>query len=288
RKQRAEVEGETVPLAHESSSVQTPNVGRARVSVKWCEASVSALFRLRYHDMLARFDGIKNNQAKREAWELLAAELSIELQRPFNSQHAQNKINELKKLWFAPSSKATGNGRRVRTRPQYYDVMFEYWGDKAGFSRTSFMTTDGDLPAEFLSSPLACPEGHLDAPSEAESTPLSSDSCDENVSELPQTPVSVDTPKLTKRLFSRSKAKRSPTGKPLSQAESLFKGLEAVGNGLHALGSAVVGKRGTMDGDVGQQILGAIEKQTSALEQQNNQLSQLLQHLLGRGSASNP
>ncbi|ETW08694.1 hypothetical protein H310_01221 [Aphanomyces invadans] len=78
--------------------------------------------------MADRFDGVKNNQMKMDAYDLLAAELSIEMERVFDARSVQSKIHDLKQQWFKPQVKATGNGLLVRSKPQYYDITFEYWG----------------------------------------------------------------------------------------------------------------------------------------------------------------
>ncbi|RHZ02117.1 hypothetical protein DYB31_012506 [Aphanomyces astaci] len=57
----------------------------------WCDRSVATLFSLRYNSPLAsRFDS-KNNSGKRVAYVMLAAVLSVEMQREFVAKQAQDK-----------------------------------------------------------------------------------------------------------------------------------------------------------------------------------------------------
>ncbi|ETV63578.1 hypothetical protein H257_19496, partial [Aphanomyces astaci] len=58
----------------------------------WCDRSVATLFSLRYNSPLAsRFDS-KNNSGKRVAYVMLAAELSVEIQREFVAKQVQDKV----------------------------------------------------------------------------------------------------------------------------------------------------------------------------------------------------
>ncbi|RHY77162.1 hypothetical protein DYB34_010311 [Aphanomyces astaci] len=57
----------------------------------WCDRSVATLFSLRYNSPLAsRFDS-KNNSGKRVAYVMLAAVLSVEMQREFVAKQVQDK-----------------------------------------------------------------------------------------------------------------------------------------------------------------------------------------------------
>ncbi|ETW07073.1 hypothetical protein H310_03145 [Aphanomyces invadans] len=123
------------------SSHATGTAG-VRQKAKWCVSSVSAMLRLRYIGMADRFDGVKNNQMKKDAYDLLAAELSIGMERVFDARSVQSKIHDLKQQWFKPQVKATGNGLLVRSKPQYYDIMFEYWGSIPVLSRDTLMSSD--------------------------------------------------------------------------------------------------------------------------------------------------
>ncbi|ETV89860.1 hypothetical protein H310_15302 [Aphanomyces invadans] len=144
--------------------------------------------------MADRFDGVKNNQMKKDAYDLLAAELSIEMERVFDARSAQNKIHDLKQQYFKPQVKATGNGLLVRSKPQYFDIMFEYWGSMPGLSRDTSMSSDvpaldGNANTDVL--PLYGNDVVHD--SDASSSALESE-CDE--------PTVKKSPLLERKLFS--------------------------------------------------------------------------------------
>ncbi|RHY64862.1 hypothetical protein DYB38_004731 [Aphanomyces astaci] len=61
-------------------------------SASWCEESVARLFFLRYKTELAnRFDS-KNNNQKKEAYEMLASELSIDVNRVYSAKQVKDKV----------------------------------------------------------------------------------------------------------------------------------------------------------------------------------------------------
>ncbi|RHY92669.1 hypothetical protein DYB31_012718, partial [Aphanomyces astaci] len=60
-------------------------------SASWCEESVARLFFLRYKTELAnRFDS-KNNNQKKEAYEMLPSELSIDVNRIYSAKQVKDK-----------------------------------------------------------------------------------------------------------------------------------------------------------------------------------------------------
>ncbi|ETV78742.1 hypothetical protein H257_07585 [Aphanomyces astaci] len=101
-------------------------------------------FSLRYNSRLAsRFDS-KNNSGKRVAYVMLAAELSVEMQREFVAKQVQDKFAKMKTEWSVskPSLPSpTGNLSKAQL-PMHYDIMLEYWGTKVGNKRESLMSTD--------------------------------------------------------------------------------------------------------------------------------------------------
>ncbi|KAF0750648.1 hypothetical protein AaE_006635 [Aphanomyces astaci] len=102
------------------------------------------MFKLRYKSALAsRFDS-KNNYGKRVAYVMLATELSVVMQREFTAKQVQDKLAKMKTEWSLskPTLPApTGNSPRALL-PLHYDVMLDYWGEKAGFRRESLISTD--------------------------------------------------------------------------------------------------------------------------------------------------
>ncbi|KAG9410073.1 hypothetical protein AC1031_018107 [Aphanomyces cochlioides] len=57
----------------------------------WCDVSVELLLRLRFRDMNDRFSNAKSAQMKKDAYGILAAELSSALQREYDHNKVQNK-----------------------------------------------------------------------------------------------------------------------------------------------------------------------------------------------------
>ncbi|KAH9110604.1 hypothetical protein AeMF1_014646, partial [Aphanomyces euteiches] len=114
-------------------------------AARWNEEAVERMFQLRYKDFAGRFDHCKNTQAKKEAYILLAAELSLQMGVVYDVTQVQNKFHELRKKWTSPSLKATGNGDLVQPKPQFYDIMLDYWGMKPGLSRDTLFSTEVDI-----------------------------------------------------------------------------------------------------------------------------------------------
>ncbi|KAG9403374.1 hypothetical protein AC1031_006020 [Aphanomyces cochlioides] len=84
--------------------------------------------------------------------------------------------------------------------------------------------------------------------------------------------------RIEPKTFSRRRVHSVPQDKlkkSTTQADSLLRGLEAVGSGLSSLGSALVSKQGNPQDD----ILRAINAQTAVMGRQGNQIEQLLKHL---------
>ncbi|KAH9149910.1 hypothetical protein LEN26_004142 [Aphanomyces euteiches] len=106
------------PSGQQDSLVSKRHSTQAKPVALWCDESVEMLLRLRFHDMNERFTSVKSSQMKKDAYGILAAELSTVMQREYDHNQVQNKLHQLRKLWFHPKYKATGNGRNVRPKPQ--------------------------------------------------------------------------------------------------------------------------------------------------------------------------
>ncbi|ETV74632.1 hypothetical protein H257_10765 [Aphanomyces astaci] len=147
-----------------SGAIKRPKLGRhpaavsGKTAAKWSDDS---------------FENVKNNQMRRDAYELLAAELSVEVDQVLSAEQVQNKLHEVKKKWFNPKVMATGNGSAVRTKPQYFDIMFEYWGTKLGYSHSSLLSSDPDVDVDGEVSTLSLDVGS-DSDSVRVQTPTSS------------------------------------------------------------------------------------------------------------------
>ncbi|ETV78073.1 hypothetical protein H257_08282 [Aphanomyces astaci] len=113
-------------------------------SASWCEESVARLFFLRYKTELAnRFDS-KNNNQKKEAYEMLASELSIDVNRVYSAKQVKDKFTNMRSEWALtkPSlPRPTGNDVVINA-PAHFACMLEYWGSKDGFRRESLFSTD--------------------------------------------------------------------------------------------------------------------------------------------------
>ncbi|ETV69988.1 hypothetical protein H257_14357 [Aphanomyces astaci] len=136
-----------------------PAAVSGKTAAKWSDDSVTCMFRLRFVKLAHKFENVKNNQMRRDAYELLAAELSVEVDQVLSAEQVQNKLHELKKKWLNPKVKATGNGSAVRTKPQYFDIMFEYWGTKLGYSHSSLLSSDPDVDVDSEVSTLSLDVG---------------------------------------------------------------------------------------------------------------------------------
>ncbi|KAF0724528.1 hypothetical protein Ae201684P_012628 [Aphanomyces euteiches] len=112
--------------------------------ILWDDDSVATMFRLRYKSHLARRFESKINAEKKAAWVMLAAELSVTMERDYNVAQVQDKFSKLKAAWALskPSIPGPTGNEDSMPMPQDYDVMLEYWGDKLGFQRDSLMSTD--------------------------------------------------------------------------------------------------------------------------------------------------
>ncbi|KAF0748214.1 hypothetical protein AaE_007426, partial [Aphanomyces astaci] len=140
-------ESKTAPsMIKVPSSARKPKKMRPQVqrSYLWCDASVERMFELRYKsDMATRFDS-KNNYGKRVAYVMLATELSLSMQREFTSKQVQDKFAKMKTEWSIskPSLPSPTGNCALQPVPMHYDVMLEYWGEKAGYQREALMSTD--------------------------------------------------------------------------------------------------------------------------------------------------
>ncbi|KAG9408728.1 hypothetical protein AC1031_020572 [Aphanomyces cochlioides] len=130
------------PLDQPDKESDASSMSKTRPAALWCDTSVELLLRLRFREMDQRFTSAKSTQMKNDAYAMLAAELSTAMQREYDHNQVQKKLHQLRKMWFHPKYRATGNGRNVRSKPQYFDIMFEYWGSKLGYSQETLLSSD--------------------------------------------------------------------------------------------------------------------------------------------------
>ncbi|CAK4732649.1 unnamed protein product, partial [Aphanomyces euteiches] len=64
---------------------------QTKQAARWSEQSIESLFELRYKVLAARFDNVKSTQAKKDAYLILATELSSRVGSPFDASQVQNK-----------------------------------------------------------------------------------------------------------------------------------------------------------------------------------------------------
>ncbi|KAH9070022.1 hypothetical protein Ae201684P_002394 [Aphanomyces euteiches] len=228
-------------------------------AARWNEEAVERMFQLRYKDFAGRFDHCKNTQAKKEAYILLAAELSLQMGVVYDA----TQFHELRKKWTSPSLTATGNGDLVQPKPQFYDIMLDYWGMKPGLSRDTLFSTEVDILDPF------------NEPGDDKEPPLLS--VESETTEI----------KLEKKTSERKQvfsARRQPSVKSektssVTQAEALMSGLDAVGKGLNGIGAALAEGPSSTSND---QLVAALERQTDAFVRQADQMQQLLSFLVAK------
>ncbi|KAG9410072.1 hypothetical protein AC1031_018106 [Aphanomyces cochlioides] len=189
-------------------------------------------------------------------------------------------------MWFLPKYRATGNGRNVRTKPPYFDIMFEYWGSKAGYSQETLLSSDepNRLPSTITPADDCFDEDIWSN----ESSKISSDNDgnEVNANEV-EGSKDIKTRKISnfsRRLSIDAKKKKIPQA--LSHAESILRWLEAVGTGLQSLGGAMSTNHVPGHPDVAEQIKNALDRQTDAIErmmkQQADQMAQVMQMFINR------
>ncbi|KAG9398442.1 hypothetical protein AC1031_014626 [Aphanomyces cochlioides] len=85
----------STPQDEEGSAVTTSKTSCIKEEpAVWCDESVAKLFMLRYKsDLTKRFES-KNNMQKNYAYECLASELSVFMQRTFTSTQVINKVSQ--------------------------------------------------------------------------------------------------------------------------------------------------------------------------------------------------
>ena len=72
------------PPCTKKSRVGRPKKGQqTKDAVRWSDESIHCLFELRYKSLSDRFDNVKSTQAKKEAYLMLAAELSTRMGQVF-------------------------------------------------------------------------------------------------------------------------------------------------------------------------------------------------------------
>ncbi|CAK4131172.1 unnamed protein product, partial [Aphanomyces euteiches] len=172
-------------------------------------------------------------------------------------------FHELRKKWTSPSLTATGNGDLVQPKPQFYDIMLDYWGMKPGLSRDTLFSTEVDILDPF------------NEPGDDKEPPLLS--VESETTEI----------KLEKKTSERKQvfsARRQPSVKSektssVTQAEALMSGLDAVGKGLNGIGAALAEGPSSTSND---QLVAALERQTDAFVRQADQMQQLLSFLVAK------
>ncbi|KAG9409266.1 hypothetical protein AC1031_019517 [Aphanomyces cochlioides] len=70
-----------------------------KMPAEWCDESVGHMFRLRYTSALSERFNTKNNNDKKVAFAMLAAELSTLMQRSFTAKQIQDKFSKMKSQW---------------------------------------------------------------------------------------------------------------------------------------------------------------------------------------------
>ncbi|ETW08058.1 hypothetical protein H310_02425 [Aphanomyces invadans] len=248
--------------------------GRPRNSDKptasWCAESVKLLFYLRYDsDLRQKFDE-KDNRAKRTGYEMLASTLSDKMGRKFDNAQVQQKLSQLNMVWSKLDPKDDSN------RPQHWEVMNEYWGP------------DGKFPQHQL--PATVPKRDS---TDSDTTPAVSAVLSSSFLEAVVPPVHVPHNKLRRILSKQAESEDSSAASfdvhssvavPSSAAahshensigdhSALVTGFMAVKDGLVAISTAIAGhiKEDKMD-----MLIGAVAKQTRAIEEQSKQLASLV------------
>ncbi|KAH9070514.1 hypothetical protein Ae201684P_002871 [Aphanomyces euteiches] len=217
------------PVKVKKSRGRPKNEDQVKNAARWNEEAVERMFQLRYMD----FAGL------------------------------QNKFHEFRKKWTSPSLKATGNGDLVQPKPQFYDIMLDYWGMKPGLSRDTLFSTEVDILDPF------------NEPGDDKEPPLLS-------VESETTEIKFEkTTSERKQVFS---ARRQPSVKSektssVTQAEALMSGLDAVGKGLNAIEAALAECPSSTSND---QLVAALERQTDAFARQAHQMQQLLSFLVAK------
>ncbi|KAH9095618.1 hypothetical protein Ae201684P_015419 [Aphanomyces euteiches] len=221
----------SVSAARAPAKYGSAQKGKGRAQAVWCDSSVELLLRLRFADMSDRFNGARNSQMKKEAYGMLADELSTAMGREYD----HNQLHQLRKSWFHPKHKPTGNGKNVKSKPQYFDIMFEYWGSKPGYSRDSLLSSDTNAAIQTID------DNDQDSERSSENFLTSSDT-EHNPGNSDENEAISNMKKRSKpEHFSRPRANEA-IKKPKtsgSQADSILRGLEAVGTGLQSLGTAL-------------------------------------------------
>ncbi|KAE8967448.1 hypothetical protein PR001_g28095 [Phytophthora rubi] len=97
--------------------------------LEWTNVMVHDLMSLRYEAHAARFSKAKNNAALKEAWLLLAIELSTNQGMAISSEQCKNKLKWLKRKWaeYNADIRATGNSEVEVIEPPGLAQMQEFW-----------------------------------------------------------------------------------------------------------------------------------------------------------------
>ncbi|ETV71546.1 hypothetical protein H257_13210 [Aphanomyces astaci] len=167
-------------------------------------AKSSAVTLLQFVKLADKFENVKNNQMRLDAYELLAAELSLGV----------DQLHELKKKWFKPKVKATENGSAG------YQLRYSH----------SLLSSDPDVDFDDEAST------GLDVGSDSDSV-MGTDSDIAPSQTRNAKPSTVVPTNIEKKLLCAKKSSKFHTNQA-SHATALLQGLQAVGNGLESIGSS--------------------------------------------------
>lgn len=155
----SEENGAAVPAANVQTSVGSGRKGRrsgkrassktnkkASAVLEWSEIMVRDLMMLRYDTYAERFGKAKNNAAIREAWLLVATELSERQSTPISSEQCKNKLKWLKRKWaeYVADVRATGNSEDEVVEPPGLELMQEFWSGSTGMNAQTLADSEID------------------------------------------------------------------------------------------------------------------------------------------------
>ncbi|KAE9003838.1 hypothetical protein PR003_g16528 [Phytophthora rubi] len=89
--------------------------------------------------------GSQNNARLREAWVLLAVDLSRRHDRPISTEQCKNKLKWLRRKWAEYNSDMTaiGNQSSPLIEPPRIELMQEYWSGSMGMNGNTLADNEG-------------------------------------------------------------------------------------------------------------------------------------------------
>ncbi|KAG9415178.1 hypothetical protein AC1031_008611 [Aphanomyces cochlioides] len=226
---------------------------------RWCDDSVAKMFALRYKSPLEQRFNSKNNADKKVAYVMLAAELSLAMNREFSVVQVQDKFQKMKAAWSLskPSNPSpTGNDCKPPL-PANFEIMQEYWGSKAGYRRESLMSTDDSNDDELASKHDVVPNKKR----------LLDDLIESELSDDEKHPDNQK-PSKQKKQSNRTKTK--------TQGKSLEAGFNAIKDGLIFLGSSLA----TVNNQASNSNVATMDDVLKAINDQSQTMAKLLEHLI--------